>query len=271
MLLLSLAAMLQSPALTPIFNATTAVLGPNTTLGIVNQQISPDGFKRSCTGDARRVGVDKRSPPWLPLNLDLLTDLLLRTWERMNISACSGQYQATRGGNRGWEEGPVNQSFTPPTAPVLQILSKAQPAQSLLPAGSVYMLTLNKTVEISIPGKSKLNSKANSDADSAFDSEANSGTIIGVNPESVRIGVATPEQHLHQNRSRIAPTIDISANQATITWKIELPRNRVGLVSCTASHDIPFWEPCHESLGLNRLVNRTIAISFFDGNSHDFA
>ncbi|KAJ7474865.1 laccase 1 [Mycena latifolia] len=46
-------------------------------------------------------------------------------------------------------------SFTPPSAPVLlQILSGAQSAQSLLPSGSVYTLPPNKVVEISIPGGS---------------------------------------------------------------------------------------------------------------------
>ncbi|KAJ7181076.1 laccase [Mycena filopes] len=44
-------------------------------------------------------------------------------------------------------------SFVPPTAPVLlQILSGAQAAQDLLPAGSVYTLPPNKVIEISIPG-----------------------------------------------------------------------------------------------------------------------
>jgi hypothetical protein len=76
-----------------------------------------------------------------------------------------------------------------------------------------------------------LNSKADSEADSDVDSEADSGTRIGANQESLRIGVATPEQELHQNRSRIALTLDISANQMTIAWKIAMPRNgenRVG-------------------------------------------
>ncbi|KAF5365055.1 hypothetical protein D9758_010968 [Tetrapyrgos nigripes] len=44
-------------------------------------------------------------------------------------------------------------SFVPPTVPVLlQILSGAQTADSLLPSGSLYSLPLNSTVEISIPG-----------------------------------------------------------------------------------------------------------------------
>ena len=46
-------------------------------------------------------------------------------------------------------------SFIPPTPPVLlQILSKAQTAQDLLPAGSVFPLPRNKVIEISIPGGS---------------------------------------------------------------------------------------------------------------------
>ncbi|KAJ7166783.1 laccase 1 precursor [Mycena filopes] len=46
-------------------------------------------------------------------------------------------------------------TFVPPTAPVLlQILSGAQTAQDLLPAGSVYTLPPNKVIEISIPGGS---------------------------------------------------------------------------------------------------------------------
>ncbi|KAJ7181098.1 laccase [Mycena filopes] len=46
-------------------------------------------------------------------------------------------------------------TFVPPTAPVLlQILSGAQAAQDLLPAGSVYTLPPNKVIEISIPGGS---------------------------------------------------------------------------------------------------------------------
>ena len=46
-------------------------------------------------------------------------------------------------------------SFIPPTSPVLlQILSKAQTAQDLLPSGSVYVLPRNKVIEISIPGGS---------------------------------------------------------------------------------------------------------------------
>ncbi|KAJ7092916.1 Cupredoxin [Mycena belliarum] len=45
--------------------------------------------------------------------------------------------------------------FIPPTAPVLlQILSGAQSATDLLPAGSVYTLPPNKVIEISIPGGS---------------------------------------------------------------------------------------------------------------------
>ena len=48
-----------------------------------------------------------------------------------------------------------NHSFVTPTIPVLlQILSGAQTAQSLLPAGDVYPLPLNKVIEISIPGGS---------------------------------------------------------------------------------------------------------------------
>ncbi|KAJ7048951.1 laccase [Mycena amicta] len=43
--------------------------------------------------------------------------------------------------------------FLPPTAPVLlQILSGAQSATDLLPAGSVYVLPPNKVIEVSIPG-----------------------------------------------------------------------------------------------------------------------
>ncbi|KAF8159248.1 yellow laccase [Crassisporium funariophilum] len=46
-------------------------------------------------------------------------------------------------------------TFTPPTLPVLlQIMSGAQTAQDLLPAGSVYVLPPNKVIEISIPGGS---------------------------------------------------------------------------------------------------------------------
>ncbi|KAJ7625705.1 laccase [Roridomyces roridus] len=46
-----------------------------------------------------------------------------------------------------------NASFVPPTAPVLlQILSGAQSATDLLPAGAVYTLPPNKVIEISIPG-----------------------------------------------------------------------------------------------------------------------
>ncbi|GLB41430.1 putative multicopper oxidase family protein [Lyophyllum shimeji] len=46
-------------------------------------------------------------------------------------------------------------TFVPPTAPVLlQILSGAQNAQSLLPPGSVYGLPPNKVIELTIPGGS---------------------------------------------------------------------------------------------------------------------
>jgi iron transport multicopper oxidase len=46
-----------------------------------------------------------------------------------------------------------SQTFVPPSAPVLlQILSGAQAAQNLLPAGSVYSLPPNKVIEVSIPG-----------------------------------------------------------------------------------------------------------------------
>ncbi|KAJ7097240.1 laccase [Mycena belliarum] len=46
-------------------------------------------------------------------------------------------------------------TFVPPTAPVLlQIMSGAQAAQDLLPAGSVFTLPPNKVIEISIPGGS---------------------------------------------------------------------------------------------------------------------
>ncbi|KAF5374015.1 hypothetical protein D9615_009927 [Tricholomella constricta] len=45
--------------------------------------------------------------------------------------------------------------FVPPTVPVLlQILSGAQTAQSLLPSGSVYTLPPNKVIELTIPGGS---------------------------------------------------------------------------------------------------------------------
>ncbi|KDR80949.1 hypothetical protein GALMADRAFT_207865 [Galerina marginata CBS 339.88] len=44
-------------------------------------------------------------------------------------------------------------TFTPPSVPVLlQILSGAQTAQDLLPAGSLYVLPANSVIEISIPG-----------------------------------------------------------------------------------------------------------------------
>ncbi|KAG5644864.1 Acyl-coenzyme A oxidase 2 [Asterophora parasitica] len=43
--------------------------------------------------------------------------------------------------------------FSPPTVPVLlQIMSGAQSAQDLLPAGSVYTLPPNKVIELTIPG-----------------------------------------------------------------------------------------------------------------------
>jgi hypothetical protein len=62
-----------------------------------------------------------------------------------------------------------------------------------------------------------LNSKADSESDSDIDSEADSETRIGANRELLRIGVATPKQELHQNRSIITLILDISANQTTIT------------------------------------------------------
>ena len=44
-------------------------------------------------------------------------------------------------------------SFKPPSVPVLlQIISGAHTAQSLLPSGSVYVLPPNKVIEISMPG-----------------------------------------------------------------------------------------------------------------------
>lgn len=44
-------------------------------------------------------------------------------------------------------------TFEPPTVPVLlQILSGAKKASDLLPAGSVYALEPNKSVELTIPG-----------------------------------------------------------------------------------------------------------------------
>jgi hypothetical protein len=44
-------------------------------------------------------------------------------------------------------------SFDPPTVPVLlQILSGAKNASDLLPAGSIYGLERNKSVELTIPG-----------------------------------------------------------------------------------------------------------------------
>lgn len=46
-----------------------------------------------------------------------------------------------------------NASFVPPSVPVLlQIISGASTAQSLLPSGSVYVLPHNKVIEISMPG-----------------------------------------------------------------------------------------------------------------------
>ena len=48
-----------------------------------------------------------------------------------------------------------NVSFIPPSVPVLlQIISGASTAQSLLPSGSVYVLPPNKVIEISMPGGS---------------------------------------------------------------------------------------------------------------------
>ena len=44
-------------------------------------------------------------------------------------------------------------TFEPPTVPVLlQILSGASNASDLLPAGSIYGLSPNKSVELTIPG-----------------------------------------------------------------------------------------------------------------------
>ena len=46
-----------------------------------------------------------------------------------------------------------NASFVPPSIPVLlQIISGASTAQSLLPSGSVYVLPPNKVIEVSMPG-----------------------------------------------------------------------------------------------------------------------
>ena len=46
-----------------------------------------------------------------------------------------------------------NASFSPPSVPaLLQIISGASTAQSLLPNGSVYVLPPNKVIEISMPG-----------------------------------------------------------------------------------------------------------------------
>lgn len=43
--------------------------------------------------------------------------------------------------------------YVSPSVPVLlQILSGAQTADTLLPSGSVYALPANKTIELSIPG-----------------------------------------------------------------------------------------------------------------------
>ena len=48
-----------------------------------------------------------------------------------------------------------NASFVPPSVPaLLQIISGALTAQSLLPSGSVYVLPPNKVIEISMPGGS---------------------------------------------------------------------------------------------------------------------
>jgi len=63
-------------------------------------------------------------------------------------------------------------------------------------------------------GEVKVDSKADSEADSDVDSRSILRPILGRESaqitngsESVRIGVATPEQELHQNRSRIALTL----------------------------------------------------------------
>jgi len=61
------------------------------------------------------------------------------------------------------EDDPVNVHFTlngirwvPPTVPVLlQILSGAQYAQSVLPNGTVYRLPSNKVIEITLPGNNE--------------------------------------------------------------------------------------------------------------------
>ncbi|KAJ7849015.1 hypothetical protein B0H13DRAFT_1645300 [Mycena leptocephala] len=44
-----------------------------------------------------------------------------------------------------------------------------------------------------------------SDVDSDVDSGTDSQTRIGLDQESVKIGVPPPEEELHQNRSRISP------------------------------------------------------------------
>lgn len=55
-----------------------------------------------------------------------------------------------------------NVSFVAPSVPVLlQIISGASTAQSLLPSGSVYVLPPNKVIEISIPGGSAGNPVSN--------------------------------------------------------------------------------------------------------------
>jgi hypothetical protein len=46
-----------------------------------------------------------------------------------------------------------NVSFVPPTTPVLlQILSGAEDAQSLLPTGSVFPIPKDSVIQVSIPG-----------------------------------------------------------------------------------------------------------------------
>ncbi|KIL58888.1 multicopper oxidase [Amanita muscaria Koide BX008] len=100
-------------------------------------------------------------------------------------------------------------TFTPPSVPVLlQILSGARTAQSLLPPGSVYVLPPNKVVEVTIPGGS--------------DDSPHPFHLHGQNFVVIRSAGSTGNDYLHPVRRDVVNT-GIAGDNVTFRFNTDNP------------------------------------------------
>ncbi|KAI0737364.1 laccase C [Daedaleopsis nitida] len=139
------------------------VLEANQPIGNYWMRADPSTFKTSPNGSGFKDGINSAilrydgAPEEEPTTTQ---DTSVNELQEYNLhpltdpAAPDGEiYPLTLGLNFTGGKFTVNDvSFEPPKVPVLlQILSGAQNAQDLLPAGSVYSLPPNKTIEVSIP------------------------------------------------------------------------------------------------------------------------